>query len=100
MTMKTKLTFQTITRSLDGLTDRELARLSDLAQALIEARAEEREAAEAEADRIEAQKGGSTKGAKAGRGHLEYKTINGCGPYKYLRFWEGKTLKSQYLGKA
>ena len=36
----------------------------------------------------------------AARGHIELKTINGCGPYKYLRFWEGKTLRSVYKGKA
>jgi len=33
------------------------------------------------------------------RGHIEYKTINGCGPYAYLRYWSGQTLKSHYLGK-
>lgn len=38
-------------------------------------------------------------------GHIEYKMIkktNGktYGPYAYLRYWQGKTLKSKYIGKA
>lgn len=33
----------------------------------------------------------STPGPKNGRaGYIEYKTINGCGPYAYLRFYSGK----------
>jgi hypothetical protein len=32
-------------------------------------------------------------------GHVEEKFINGCGPYRYLRYWDGKTHKSVYLGK-
>jgi hypothetical protein len=33
-------------------------------------------------------------------GYVEEKFINGCGPYRYLRYWDGKTHKSVYLGKA
>jgi hypothetical protein len=33
-------------------------------------------------------------------GYIEEKFINGCGPYLYLRYWDGKTHKSVYLGKA
>jgi hypothetical protein len=37
-------------------------------------------------------------------GSIELKWIrrNGkqYGPYRYLRYWEGKTLKSKYLGRA
>jgi hypothetical protein len=33
-------------------------------------------------------------------GHVEEKFINGCGPYRYLRYWDGKTHRSVYLGKA
>jgi len=29
---------------------------------------------------------------------LEEKMINGCGPYRYLRFWSGR--KHRYLGKT
>jgi hypothetical protein len=32
-------------------------------------------------------------------GHIEEKFINGCGPYRYLRYWDGQTHKSVYLGK-
>jgi hypothetical protein len=32
-------------------------------------------------------------------GYIEEKYINGCGPYEYLRYWDGKTHKSVYLGK-
>ncbi len=32
-------------------------------------------------------------------GYIEEKFINGCGPYRYLRYWDGKTHKSVYLGK-
>jgi hypothetical protein len=33
-------------------------------------------------------------------GYVEEKFINGCGPYQYLRYWDGKTHKSVYLGKV
>lgn len=33
------------------------------------------------------------------RGYVEEKMINGCGPYRYLRFWSGKKHRSVYLGK-
>jgi hypothetical protein len=33
-------------------------------------------------------------------GYIEEKFINGCGPYRYLRYWDGKTHRSVYLGKA
>lgn len=33
-------------------------------------------------------------------GYIEEKFINGCGPYRYLRYWDGKTHKSVYLGKS
>jgi hypothetical protein len=32
-------------------------------------------------------------------GYVEEKFINGSGPYRYLRYWEGQTHKSVYLGK-
>lgn len=32
-------------------------------------------------------------------GYFEMKTVNGCGPYKYLRFRSEGKLKSYYLGK-
>lgn len=41
-----------------------------------------------------------TNGKGKARGHIDHKMINGCGPYAYLRYWSGKTLKSQYIGKV
>lgn len=40
------------------------------------------------------------QGSRGGHGYIEFKTINGCGPYRYLRYWKGSSLKSMYLGKA
>ncbi|MFM7425100.1 MAG: hypothetical protein ACKO7W_08945 [Elainella sp.] len=40
------------------------------------------------------------KGIRGGRGSFEDKYINGYGPYRYLRYWYGKTHKSVYLGKV
>ncbi len=39
-------------------------------------------------------------GGGTARGSIEKKTINGCGPYLYLRFWSGGKHRSVYLGKA
>jgi hypothetical protein len=40
------------------------------------------------------------KGIRGGRGSFEDKYINGYGPYRYLRYWYGKTHKSVYLGRV
>lgn len=40
------------------------------------------------------------RGIRGGRGSFEDKYINGYGPYRYLRYWYGKTHKSVYLGKT
>jgi hypothetical protein len=34
-----------------------------------------------------------------GGGYFEDKMINGCGPYRYLRFWLSGKRKSVYVGK-
>lgn len=39
------------------------------------------------------------RGSKGGRGFIEEKYIRGYGPYRYLRYWYGRTHKSLYLGK-
>jgi hypothetical protein len=92
--------FKVIARHLDQLTDRELRDVASMCEALIESREEERIAAEAEADRIENKRSSGQSGKKSAKGHIELKMINGFGPYKYLRYWSGKTLKSEYIGKA
>jgi hypothetical protein len=40
------------------------------------------------------------RGIRGGTGSFEDKIINGCGPYRYLRYWYGKTHKSIYLGRV
>lgn len=39
-------------------------------------------------------------GIRGGKGSFEDKYIRGYGPYRYLRYWYGKTHKSVYLGKV
>ncbi len=87
--------FKATVRSLDRLSDEELTDLDALLHGLIEAR--EDEAAE-ETQSFES--AGKATAKKEARGHIELKLINGYGPYKYLRYWQGKTLKSEYIGKA
>lgn len=41
-----------------------------------------------------------SNGGGTGRGSIERKTINGCGPYLYLRYWSCGKHRSIYLGKA
>jgi len=40
------------------------------------------------------------RGIRGGMGSFEDKIINSCGPYRYLRYWFGKTHKSIYLGRV
>ena len=40
------------------------------------------------------------RGTRGGQGSFEDKIINGCGPYRYLRYWFGKIHKSVYLGRV
>ncbi len=42
----------------------------------------------------------SNTGKQAARGWVELKTINGCGPYAYQRWWEGKRCRSKYMAKS
>jgi hypothetical protein len=46
------------------------------------------------------QKALNRQGVRGGRGSLEDKYINGYGPYRYFRYWYGRTHKSVYLGKV
>lgn len=85
-----KTTFDTVTSNLGQLSRPELVELAEMVAALL-AIGEEKEAQEATAEK-EAEKTGA-------KGHIEAKMINGCGPYLYLRYWSGKTLKSKYIGK-
>lgn len=77
---------------LDGWEDRDLEELVAMVEGLLEARKTERSVADATAEN-------RSHTAKS-KGHVETKTINGYGPYRYLRYWDGGKFKSQYLGKA
>ena len=91
MAKQAKTPFETVTSQLGQLTRSELTELADMVAALLDATDDEVADDQVEGD----------KPAKPGaRGHIEAKTINGCGPYLYLRYWSGKTLRSKYIGKA
>lgn len=83
-----KTPFEAVSSNLGQLSRPELEDLAEMVAALL-AIGEEKEAQEAA-------EGKEKAGAK---GHIEAKMINGCGPYLYLRYWSGKTLKSKYIGK-
>ncbi len=40
------------------------------------------------------------RGRNGSIGYVEEKIINGCGPYRYLRYWRAGKRKSVYLGKV
>ncbi len=88
---RTMSALETITGSLAQLERPELEELAQIVAALLDLQAPE----EAEVEPGQ----GKQAGSKA-KGHIEEKLINGYGPYRYLRYWQGKTLKSQYIGKA
>lgn len=85
-----KTAFDTVTSNLGQLSRPELEELVEMVAALL-AISKEKEAPVSTTEE---------KAEKAGaKGHIEAKMINGCGPYLYLRYWSGKTLKSKYIGK-
>ena len=91
MAKREKTPFDTVTSQLGQLSRSELSELADMVAALLDATDDD----EATDDQVE-----GDKPAKSGaKGHKEWKMINGCGPYCYLRYWSGKTLKSKYIGK-
>ena len=88
-----KTSFDEVTGRLGQLSRGELAELGEMVSALLAATVEEEDDDQV-ADPEEKGNG------KAAKGHVEAKMINGCGPYLYLRYWSGKTLKSKYIGKG
>ncbi len=89
----TKDAFETVTSNLGQLSRGELVELADIVAALLAVTKEESDDQVADLEALDDVK-------PAAKGHIEAKTINGCGPYLYLRYWSGKTLKSKYIGKA
>ena len=87
--------FTNVTANLGRLNRRELEEVSAMVAGLLDALDNEDAAATA------LTASNTTPGLKNGRaGYIEHKTINGCGPYAYLRFYSGKTHKSTYIGKV
>ena len=91
---RTQSAMKTITGSLAQLDRTELEELAAIVAALLDLQAPE------EAEEEEEPAPGAKQAASRAKGHIEEKMINGYGPYRYLRYWQGKTLKSQYIGKA
>ncbi len=57
------------------------------------------EASEPEPEAEAVPVGDSQSRGTRGGGYFEDKMINGCGPYRYLRFWISGKRKSVYVGK-
>jgi hypothetical protein len=74
-------------------------------QALQEAEAEGKEErgdlgsiSEAAREKVE-EEALNRRGIRGGIGSFEDKIINGCGSYRYLRYWYGKTHKSVFVNE-
>lgn len=94
MTKRTQTPYQAVTSNLGKLSRPQLQEVAYMVAGLLEALEDEDQT---QADQVE---GAAPEVKQGARGHIEYKVINGCGPYAYLRYWSGKTLKSHYIGKA
>ena len=98
-----KTSFDEVTSRLGQLSQSELIELGDMVAALLCVpgvshyfdQVEKEDGADDQVADLEEKSNG-----KAAKGHIEAKMINGCGPYLYLRYWSGKTLKSKYIGKG
>lgn len=96
-----KTSFDEVTSRLGQLSQSELVELGDMVAALLGVPGTSRFFAATEEEDDDQVADLDRNGDKpAAKGHVEAKMINGCGPYLYLRYWSGKTLKSKYIGKA
>ena len=97
-----KTAFDEVTSHLGQLSQSELVELGDMVAALLGVPGVSRFFAPTEEDGDDDQVEDQVEkgNGKAAKGHIEAKMINGCGPYLYLRYWSGKTLKSKYIGKG
>lgn len=88
-------TLQSAAQDAAKLSPLEQRELISILQALLETQGE------AEVGREERKQAAlRRRGSKGGRGFIEEKYIRGYGPYRYLRYWYGRTHKSLYLGKT
>jgi len=76
------------------LTRPELLELEALIQALLD------ESETGQEEQEPAPEASTTSQSNGRRGYIELKEINNCGPYQYLRWREGKKLRSRYIGKV
>lgn len=89
------LNLEDLIRAADALSDAELRQLQAGIDALLEVRnLGDKEEAETPKNRTL-----NLDNPKL-RGSIEEKMINGCGPYRYLRWWSGGKHRSTYLGKV
>ena len=97
-----KTAFDEVTSRLGQLSQSELVELGDMVAALLGVPGVSRFFAPTEEDGEDDQVADPEEKSDkpAAKGHIEAKMINGCGPYLYLRYWSGKTLKSKYIGKG
>ena len=96
-----KTSFDEVTSRLGQLSQSELVELGDMVAALLGVPGVSRFFAATEEEDDDQVGDLDRNGDKpAAKRHVEAKMINGCGPYLYLRYWSGKTLKSKYIGKA
>jgi hypothetical protein len=92
------LSLETIAAQAAQLSKADRLELMSILQALNEA---EEAAQQAKSQRQKQKEDAlNRKGIRGGRGSFEDKYINGYGPYRYLRYWYGKTHKSVYLGRV
>jgi hypothetical protein len=90
----TPLDLETLIAQAVQLPKRQRLELIASLQAYNQAEAEQKKSARKKQEAL------NRKGIRGGRGSFEDKYINGYGPYRYLRYWYGKTHKSVYLGKV
>lgn len=77
-----------------ALQDSQILSIIAMLQGLLEAREQER------APKEESSALGGDGKTRSPRGWYEQKKINGCGPYWWFRWREGKKKKQVYLGKT
>ena len=86
-----ELNLETVIRWASALSQSQRRNLIDALLALDEVE---------DGDRTSNNNGSNNNGGGTTGGYIELKTINGCGPYRYLRFRSQGQYKSVYLGKA
>ncbi|MBF2046980.1 MAG: hypothetical protein IGS54_06360 [Elainella sp. C42_A2020_010] len=89
-------TLESVTAQAAQLSRTERLELISILQAMDEAEAAQQKPDKQTRKQIALER----KGIRGGRGSFEDKYINGYGPYRYLRYWYGKTHKSVYLGRV